>query len=240
MVVCFIGASLVVRIVVVAPAPLTRTALVTGAGRGIGQAIADALQQAGMDVLRPSRADLDLSDTAAVEQFARDLQVDVLVNNAAENVPARIEDMPVADWQRIVDIALTAPFILTRGALPGMRQRRWGRIVNIASAFSVVSREGRAAYSSAKSGLLGLTRTAAIEGGPFNVLVNAVAPGYVRTALTEQNNPPERIAEICTTIPVGRLAEPYEVASLVAFLGGEGNTYITGQLISIDGGFLCQ
>lgn len=240
MVVCFIGASLVVRIVVVAPAPLTRTALVTGAGRGIGQAIADALQQAGMDVLRPSRADLDLSDTAAVEQFARDLQVDVLVNNAAENVPARIEDMPVADWQRIVDIALTAPFILTRGALPGMRQRRWGRIVNIASAFSVVSREGRAAYSSAKSGLLGLTRTAAIEGGPFNVLVNAVAPGYVRTALTEQNNPPERIAEICATIPMGRLAEPYEVASLVAFLGGEGNTYITGQLISIDGGFLCQ
>lgn len=240
MVVCFIGASLVVRIVVVAPAPLTRTALVTGAGRGIGQAIADALQQAGMDVLRPSRADLDLSDTAAVEQFARDLQVDVLVNNAAENVPARIEDMPVADWQRIVDIALTAPFILTRGALPGMRQRRWGRIVNIASAFSVVSREGRAAYSSAKSGLLGLTRTAAIEGGPFNVLVNAVAPGYVRTALTEQNNPPERIAEICTTIPVGRLAEPYEVANLVAFLSGEGNTYITGQLISIDGGFLCQ
>ncbi len=240
MVVCFIGASLVVRIVVVAPAPLTRTALVTGAGRGIGQAIADALQQAGMDVLRPSRADLDLSDPIAVERFADDLRVDVLVNNAAENVPARIDDMPVADWQRIVDIALTAPFILTRGALPGMRQRRWGRIVNIASAFSVVSREGRAAYSSAKSGLLGLTRTAAIEGGPFNVLVNAVAPGYVRTALTEQNNPPERIAEICATIPVGRLAEPYEVANLVAFLSGEGNTYITGQLISIDGGFLCQ
>lgn len=240
MVVCFIGASLVVRIVVVAPAPLTRTALVTGAGRGIGQAIADALQQAGMDVLRPSRAELDLSDRAAVERFAGELQVDVLVNNAAENVPARIEDMAVADWQRTLDIALTAPFILTRGALPGMRQRRWGRIVNIASAFSVVSREGRAAYSSAKSGLLGLTRTAAIEGGPFNVLVNAVAPGYVRTALTEQNNPPQRIAEICSTIPVGRLAEPYEVANLVAFLSGEGNTYITGQLISIDGGFLCQ
>lgn len=240
MVVCFIGASLVVRIVVVAPAPLTRTALVTGAGRGIGQAIADALQQAGMQVMRPSRADLDLSDPAAVERFADDLDIDVLVNNAAENVPARIDDMPVADWQRTVDIALTAPFILTRGALPGMRQRRWGRIVNIASAFSVVSREGRAAYSSAKSGLLGLTRTAAIEGGPFNVLVNAVAPGYVRTALTEQNNPPERIAEICGTIPMGRLAEPYEVANLVAFLAGEGNTYITGQLISIDGGFLCQ
>lgn len=240
MVVCFIGASLVVRIVGVAPAPLTRTALVTGAGRGIGQAIADALQQAGMQVLRPSRDDLDLSDAAAVEQFAADLDVDVLVNNAAENVPARIEHMPVADWQRTIDIALTAPFILTRGALPGMTQRRWGRIVNIASAFSVVSREGRAAYSSAKSGLLGLTRTAAIEGAPYNVLVNAVAPGYVRTALTEQNNPPERIAEICDTVPMGRLAEPYEVAKLVAFLTGEANTYVTGQLISIDGGFLCQ
>jgi 3-oxoacyl-[acyl-carrier protein] reductase len=112
--------------------------------------------------------------------------------------------------------------------------------VNIGSAFSVVSHEGRAAYSSAKSGLLGLTRTAAIEGGADGVLVNAVAPGYVRTDLTEQNNTPERIAEICEAIPMGRLAEPEEVAKLVTFLASEDNTYVTGQLISIDGGFLCQ
>ena len=219
---------------------MTRTALVTGAGRGIGAAIAQALRDAGMDVLTPSRGDMELADAASVEHFARELDIDVLVNNAAENVPSRIEDMPVDDWERIVRIALTAPFILTKGAMPGMRSRGWGRIVNIGSAFSVVSREGRAAYSSAKSGLLGLTRTAAIEGAADGVLVNAVAPGYVRTALTEQNNPPERIAEICGTIPMGRLAEPEEVATLVAFLAGESNTYITGQLISIDGGFLCQ
>lgn len=219
---------------------MTRTALVTGAGRGIGAAIAEALRDAGMDVLAPSRGDVELADAASVERFAKELDIDVLVNNAAENVPSRIEDMPVDDWERIVRIALTAPFILTKGAMPGMRSRGWGRIVNIGSAFSVVSREGRAAYSSAKSGLLGLTRTAAIEGAADGVLVNAVAPGYVRTALTEQNNPPERIAEICGTIPMGRLAEPEEVATLVAFLAGESNTYITGQLISIDGGFLCQ
>ena len=219
---------------------MTRTALVTGAGRGIGAAIAQALRDAGMDVLAPSRGDVELADTASVERFAKEIDIDVLVNNAAENVPSRIEDMPVDDWERIVRIALTAPFILTKGAMPGMRSRGWGRIVNIGSAFSVVSREGRAAYSSAKSGLLGLTRTAAIEGAADGVLVNAVAPGYVRTALTEQNNPPERIAEICGTIPLGRLAEPEEVATLVAFLAGESNTYITGQLISIDGGFLCQ
>ena len=193
-----------------------------------------------MAVLRPTREELELSDLAAVERFAVDLDVDVLINNAAENVPARIEDMAIPDWKRIVDIALTAPFILTRGVMPGMRARGWGRIVNIGSAFSVVSHEGRAAYSAAKSGLLGLTRTAAIEGAPDNILVNAVAPGFVRTALTEQNNTPERIAEICTTIPIGRLAEPDEVAGLVAFLAGEANTYVTGQLISIDGGFLCQ
>ena len=219
---------------------MTRTALVTGAGRGIGAAIAQALRDAGMHVLAPSRGDVELADTASVERFAKEIDIDVLVNNAAENVPSRIEDMPVDDWERIVRIALTAPFILTKGAMPGMRSRGWGRIVNIGSAFSVVSREGRAAYSSAKSGLLGLTRTAAIEGAADGVLVNAVAPGYVRTALTEQNNPPERIAEICGTIPMGRLAEPEEVATLVAFLAGESNTYITGQLISIDGGFLCQ
>ena len=219
---------------------MTRTALVTGAGRGIGQAIASALEHNGMAVLRPTREELELSDLAAVERFAVDLDVDVLINNAAENVPARIEDVAIPDWERIVDIALTAPFILTRGVMPGMRARGWGRIVNIASAFSVVSHEGRAAYSAAKSGLLGLTRTAAIEGAPDNILVNAVAPGFVRTALTEQNNTPERIAEICTTIPIGRLAEPDEVGGLVAFLAGEANTYVTGQLISIDGGFLCQ
>ena len=219
---------------------MTRTALVTGARRGIGAAIADALRDLGMAVATPARDELELADSRAVEAFARSLDVDVLVNNAAENVPARIEDMPVDDWERIVRIALTAPFILTKGVMPGMRTRGWGRIVNIGSAFSVVSREGRAAYSSAKSGLLGLTRTAAIEGAPDGVLVNAVAPGYVRTELTEQNNPPECIAQICDTIPMGRLAEPEEIAGLVAFLAGESNTYITGQLISIDGGFLCQ
>lgn len=219
---------------------MSRTALITGAGRGIGRAIATALELGGVEVITPSRAELDLADQLAVARFASTLDVDILINNAAENVPARIEDIQIGDWNRIVDIALTAPFILTRGALPNMRRRGWGRIVNIASAFSVVSYEGRAAYSAAKSGLLGLTRTAAIESAPDGVLVNAVAPGFVRTDLTEQNNTPERIAEISRSIPLGRLAEPNEVAALVAFLAGETNTYITGQLISIDGGFLCR
>ena len=219
---------------------MSRTALITGAGRGIGRAIATALELGGVEVITPSRAELDLADQLAVARFASTLDVDILINNAAENVPARIEDIQIGDWNRIVDIALTAPFILTRGALPNMRRRGWGRIVNIASAFSVVSHEGRAAYSAAKSGLLGLTRTAAIESAPDGVLVNAVAPGFVRTDLTEQNNTPERIAEISRSIPLGRLAEPNEVAALVAFLAGETNTYITGQLISIDGGFLCR
>ncbi|MEJ7637012.1 MAG: SDR family oxidoreductase [Singulisphaera sp.] len=135
---------------------------------------------------------------------------------------------------------LTAPFLLIQGFAPGMAEGGWGRVVNISSIWAVVSKEKRAAYSSAKSALAGLTRTSAVELATGGILVNAVCPGFVETELTRANNPPEAIEAILRSIPLGRLAQPEEVGRLVAFLCSEQNTYITGQSIVIDGGFVSK
>jgi 3-oxoacyl-[acyl-carrier protein] reductase len=121
-----------------------------------------------------------------------------------------------------------------------MQSRGWGRILNISTIFSLVTKERRAAYSMTKAALNALTRSSAVEFGPSGVLVNALAPGYVDTALTRQNNSPEAIAAITATIPLRRLADAEELARAAAFLVSEENTYLTGQTIVVDGGFTCQ
>jgi 3-oxoacyl-[acyl-carrier protein] reductase len=150
-----------------------------------------------------------------------------------------LEDLDDDLWTQTYQVNLHAPFRLIQGFAPGMKARGWGRIVNVSSVFSLVTKERRAAYSATKSGLNGLTRTVAVELGPSNILVNAVCPGYVETELTRQNNSPADIQRIAATVPLRRLAQPQEIARLVAFLVGEENAYITGQLVIIDGGFLC-
>jgi 3-oxoacyl-[acyl-carrier protein] reductase len=121
-----------------------------------------------------------------------------------------------------------------------MKRRQYGRIVNVSSVWSLVTKEGRLPYSASKSALNGITRTLAVELAPHNVLVNAVAPGYVNTELTRKNNTPEAIKAFAEQLPIQRLAEPREIAELVAFLCSARNSYITGQVIAIDGGFLCK
>ncbi len=220
-----------------------KTALVTGAARGIGQAIAQVLEHAGVCVLAPTRAELDLLDNSSIDRFMAGLAgrpVDILVNNAGINILGRIEDMTLETWQAMHGVNLLAPARLIQACMPGMRAARWGRIVNISSILSLVTRERRAAYSTMKAGLNGLTRTAAVELGPDGILVNAVCPGYVETELTRQNNSPADLARIVETIPLRRLATPAEIARCVAFLCSAENTYITGQTIVIDGGFVCQ
>lgn len=219
-----------------------RTALVTGAARGIGAAIAAALRAQDVRVLDAGRADLDLSDTASIAAWlARQGEaVDVLVNNAGINVLNDVEAITPTDWQAMVQVDLTAPLQLIQGVAPGMKARGWGRIVNVSSIFGVVTKERRGAYSAVKAGLNGLTRTAAVELAPFGVLVNSVCPGYVATDLTRQNNSPADLAKIEAAIPAGRLAEPDEIARFVAWLCGEANTYLTGQTVLIDGGFTCR
>jgi 3-oxoacyl-[acyl-carrier protein] reductase len=220
-----------------------RRALVTGGSRGIGSAIAERIASQGAEVLTPSRGELDLGVRESVSAFIdspESREIDILVNNAGINFLNPLERVTDEDWETMLRVNLTAPMELIRGLSPGMVSRRWGRIVNISSIFSLVTKSARGAYSATKSGLNGLTRTVAVELAPHGILVNAVCPGYVETELTYQNNSPEQLAAIAKTIPAGRLAKPEEIARLVGFLCSEHNTYLTGQTVTIDGGFTCQ
>jgi NAD(P)-dependent dehydrogenase (short-subunit alcohol dehydrogenase family) len=224
------------------PPSQQRTALVTGAARGIGAAIAAEFVARGVNVVAPTRQELELADPAAIEHFlttqkTSGVSIDILVNNAGINFINPLEDVSQETWHKTFQVNVHAPFRLAQALAPAMKERRWGRIVNISSMFSVVSRQHRAVYSATKSALNGLTRTLAIELGPGNVLVNSVGPGYVETALTRQNNSAEELDRIAGTIPLRRLAQPEEIAKFVAFLCSEDNTYITGQLLLADGGF---
>jgi 3-oxoacyl-[acyl-carrier protein] reductase len=218
-----------------------RTALVTGASRGIGAAIVENLALAGYDLLTPSHSDMDLASPAAVEVYLRNLKqpVDVLVNDAGINRVAFLENIQDQDLTDTLQVNLLAPFRLAQFLAPEMKKRGYGRIVNISSLWSVVGRAGRISYSMSKTALNGLTRSLAVELAPFNVLVNAVAPGYVMTDLTRRNNSDSEIEKISTAIPLQRLAEPEEIACVVAFLCSEQNTYLTGQTIVVDGGYTC-
>ena len=215
-------------------------ALVTGGTRGIGLAISDRLRQEGIEVRALSSKDCDLSDAAKIQAFLnqhQDEHFDILINNAGENIIQSLSDIDLVTWNRILTVNLTASFLLAQFFSRKMVQEKYGRIVNIASIFSFLSREGRASYATSKSGLLGLTRTSAVELAQHNVMVNAVSPGYVDTDLTRKNNSPEKIQQICETIPARRMGRTEEIAELVVYLASQRNSYLTGQNIVIDGGF---
>ena len=218
-----------------------RIALVTGASRGIGAAIANTLTTLDYKVLTPSRAELNLASDQSMESYLANLDqpVDILINDAGINRIAMLENIQSEDLIDTLQINLLAPFRLIQFLAPQMKARNYGRIVNISSLWGVVSRAGRTSYSMSKTALNGMTRSLAVELAPFNVLVNAVAPGYVMTDLTRQNNSPDEVEKISHSIPIQRLAEPEEIASVVAFLSSEQNTYLTGQTIVVDGGYTC-
>lgn len=218
-----------------------RVALVTGASRGIGKAIAEAFMAEGAVLLTPSHAELDLSSDASVGKYLAGLgkKVDILVNNAGINPLGSAEDYTDEDLAAVLQVNLKAPMRLIRGFLPGMRERGYGRIVNISSVWSLVSKPKRFAYSTAKAAINGMTRAAAVECAQHGVLVNAIAPGFVNTELTRKNNTEAEIRGIAQGIPVKRLAEPAEIAAVAVFLASSRNTYITGQTIAADGGYTC-
>jgi 3-oxoacyl-[acyl-carrier protein] reductase len=212
----------------------TKTVLVTGASRGIGKSIAELYSRQGWRVIMPKRSELDLASLASVAAWlgSQNETIDVLI--------APIEKVSIGAWDRNIAVNLTSPMLLSQGLAPGMRKRSWGRIVNIASIFGFVSREGRAPYTASKTGLIGLTRAAALDWGSEGVLVNAICPGYIETDLTRQNNSKKGIESMCRLLPLRRLGTPDEVARAVYFLGSEQNTFITGQTLVVDGGFTAQ
>lgn len=218
-----------------------QTALVTGAARGIGKAIAIQLENEGFQVLKPSRSEMDLTSASSIKDYLTKLNVDVdiLVNNAGINLITELEDTELVNITDTLQVNLLAAFQLAQFLSKGMRQRNYGRIVNISSIWSLVTRNGRISYTMSKAAINAMTRSLAVELAPHNILVNAVAPGYVLTDLTRQNNTPDEIEKIAKSIPVKRLAKPEEIASLVAFMCSKKNTYLTGQTIVVDGGYSC-
>jgi len=219
------------------------SAFVTGGSRGIGKAVVDELLKIGIEVTAPTRAELDLSDLKSVEAFTvanMEFVPDLVVLNAGENNPSVISEITMDAWQKTIDVNLSSNFLLIRDFGSKMMKRGSGRIVVVSSCYSFRSRVGRAAYSASKAGLNALVQSAALEFAVNDVLVNAVCPGFVLTDLTKKNNDATGIKLLETQIPLGKLADPIEVAKLVLFLGLESNTYITGQTVVIDGGFTCQ
>jgi 3-oxoacyl-[acyl-carrier protein] reductase len=218
------------------------TALITGGSRGIGYAIAEKFIANDINILVPTRNEMNLLSDESIEKYMADLKtkVDIIINNAGINPIAAINDIKDNEINETIQINLIAPLKIIKCLVPGMIENRYGRIVNISSIWSMVSKPGRSVYSASKSGLNALTRTLAVELAKNNILINAVAPGFVNTELTRKNNSTEEIISIGKSIPIKRLAEPVEIAELVYFLVSEANTYLTGQTIFIDGGFTCQ
>ena len=229
-----------------------RKALVTGGTRGIGLAIAVRLQAMGAAVTvtgtrgggKPPRGcayeAVDFSHTEATEVFAASMAkrgFDILVNNAGINKIAPFAEIDGADWDLIQRVNTRAPFLLCRELLPGMTKKRWGRIVNVSSIFSVVSRDRRGAYSASKFALDGMTASLAAEAAARGVLANCVAPGFVDTDLTRRILGAKGMKDLAARVPAGRLAKPAEIAAFVAWLCGPENTYISGQNLVIDGGY---
>jgi 3-hydroxybutyrate dehydrogenase len=243
-----------------------RTALVTGAASGIGRAIAERFVADGAEVIAVDRDSealatlaaeigvtplvVDLSDIdglpAAIEDVAGG--VDILVNNAGIQHVERLQDFPIATFETILRIMLTAPFVLTRAVLPGMYERGYGRIVHVSSAHGRRASPFKVAYVTAKHGLEGLSKVIALEGAEHGVTSNCINPGYVRTPLVEKQIADQAVAHglsetevlgkvILASSPVKRLIEPAEVASAAAYLCSADTASITGSNLVLDGGW---
>jgi 3-oxoacyl-[acyl-carrier protein] reductase len=236
-----------------------KTALVTGSTRGIGRAIAESLVQCGARVAVVGRElataervaealgeargfACDVADPASLTMLVQTVedafgQLDILVNNAGitrDNLMARMKD---EDWDAVLATNLRSAFVATRAAQRGMMKRRWGRIINVTSVVGLIGNKGQANYAASKAGLIGFTKAAAKELSSRNILVNAVAPGYIQTDMTAQLSD-EAKAALSSQIPLGRLGEPRDVAGAVAFLASDLAAYITGQVLVVDGGMV--
>jgi len=237
-----------------------RVALVTGSTRGIGKSIAVSLAECGARVAVVGRDAAKAQDVAsqvspAARGFACDVadvasvvtlvsaveeafgSLDILVNNAGvtrDNIMLRLKD---DDWDAVIDANLRGAFAAIRAATRGMMKRRWGRIINISSVVGLVGNKGQSNYAASKAGLIGLTKAVAKEFASRNILANAIAPGFIETDMTNAMTAEAR-ASLIGTIPLERLGQPKDVASLVAFLSSEYAGYITGQVLVVDGGMV--
>ena len=235
-----------------------KSALVTGASGGIGGAIAKAFHGQGasvvisgtrMEALEALKAELgdrcviaraDLGDAGAADALIKAAdeafgKLDILVNNAGLTRDTLSMRMSDEDWQKVLDVNLTAGFRLARGSLRGMMKRRWGRIIGITSIVGVTGNPGQANYAAAKAGMIGMAKALAAEVASRGITVNSVAPGFIATPMTDALNDQQKAA-ITARIPSQRLGTPMDIAAACVYLASEEAAYVTGQTLHVNGG----
>lgn len=237
-----------------------RVAWVTGGARGIGAAVCRVFAEAGarvaaMDVDANALAELerqlsgfrasvktyqgDVTDSDSINRVVEEIEsqqgfIDILVNNAGIIRDRMFRNLSLEDWRKVLEVNLTGTFLCTQAVIEGMAQRRFGRVINTSS-ISSLGNQGQGNYAAAKSGIIGFTRTLSLEYAPYGVTVNCVAPGATRTEMT-RTLPVEAMERFIRKIPMGRMAEPEEIAVVHLFLASEEARYVTGQVVFVDGG----
>jgi NAD(P)-dependent dehydrogenase (short-subunit alcohol dehydrogenase family) len=244
-----------------------RVALITGGSKGLGKAMARALAEAGADIVISSRHENELhsalkeitagtqvrgaccaadmfqrAEPARLAAFALEKmgRVDILVNNAGSNVPQTLEQIRDEDWDRILELNLSSCMAMGRAVVPGMRERRWGRIIHISSIMALGSKEGRSAYSATKAALIGMARAQALELGPHGITVNCIAPGPFLTDLPLSVLSPQEQQTFADRTALLRWGQPKELAGPILLLTSEAGSYITGTTLVVDGGTMCK
>jgi len=244
-----------------------RSALVTGGSKGIGRAIASLLAEAGADVFLCSRTKGPLAQAAEeirgrtgvrVESLVADMakredvlrvaasaverlgKIDILVNNAGWNVPQAIDEIRDDDWNMLVELNFTSVMALTRSIVPGMKERRWGRVIHISSIMALASTPGRNAYSATKAALVAMAKASALDLGPFGITVNCIAPGPIATEMPMSILSKEQQHALAARTALGRWGTPEEIAPTALLLASDAGRYITGETIVVDGGAVAR
>lgn len=218
--------------------------LITGGSRGIGEATVGVVKGR-YNLITPTRQEMDLSNPDSVKEYIKRLKqekigVDILINNAGINIVGSTTELKEEDIRKMYEVNVMAPLLLARAVLPHMKEKEKGNVIFIGSISSLGGRAGRTPYTENKHGIAGITKALAVEYGQYNIRVNCVCPGFTDTDLTRQNVQGEARIKTLEKIPLGRFAEPEEIAKVIAFLASEDSSYITGTTIVVDGGFLAQ
>jgi len=227
-----------------------KNVLVTGGTKGIGKHLVETYRSLGANVWFTGRQITyddgfiyaDFNDKQSLDKLVKrvsELDVDILINNAGFNILNPVDEYEDDDYEYILNLNLTSCFKLTKAVLPSMKEKGFGRIVNITSISSEITMPHRSAYCSSKFGLVGLTKCSAVEYARHGVLINSVGPGVTVTELTESVLGQEKMQEFCDKIPLGRLAQVEDISNAILFLSSDLNTYIVGQNLLVDGGYTC-